>query len=173
MDILYTVDEKYLQAIEELNYGELPKALHFFNEVINIDPDYARAYYQLGCCYYYQFKNYQTAGYYFKKCIDLEAGFPDVYVHYLKLLVTLKMQKSIKHTAETALKIPGVCKADIYEVLGSYAEEQQDFAGAKEQYKLAALAAASQSDHSNFKDHLKRISDKQEAKRNITYAYQG
>jgi len=27
MDILYTVEEKYLQAVEELNYGELPKAL--------------------------------------------------------------------------------------------------------------------------------------------------
>ena len=69
MDILYTVEEKYLQATEELNYGELPKALHLFNEIINADPEYARAYYQLGCFYHYQFKNYQTAGYYYKKCI--------------------------------------------------------------------------------------------------------
>lgn len=33
MDILYTVDEKYLQAVEELYYGELPKALHFFTRL--------------------------------------------------------------------------------------------------------------------------------------------
>ncbi|WEK20534.1 MAG: hypothetical protein P0Y49_05205 [Candidatus Pedobacter colombiensis] len=173
MDILYTVDEKYLQAIEELNYGELPKALHYFNEIINIDPDYARAYYQLGCFYYYQFKNYQTAGYYFKKCIMLEAEFPDVYVHYLKLLITLKMYKSVELIAEKAFAVPGVCTAEIYEHLGLNAEMQQDFATAKEQYKLAVLVAASDTEHNLFKDHLKRVNDKLRTNKSMIYAYQG
>ena len=173
MDILYTVEEKYLQAIEELQYGELPKALHYFHEIINSDPEYARAYYQLGCFYQYQFKNFQTAGYYYKKCIELEAEFPDVYEHYLKLVIDLKMHKSIHHIAEQALATPGVCKADIYECLGLYAEEQQNFVMAKEQYKLAALATSCQTDHDLFNGHLKRISDKQHANLNITYAYQG
>lgn len=89
MEFLYTMDEKYLQAIEELYYGELPKAMHLFNEIVQADPEYARAHYQLGSCYFYQFKNYQTAGYYYKKCIELEPAFPDVYEHYLKLLMVL------------------------------------------------------------------------------------
>ena len=173
MDILYTVEEKYLQAVEELNYGELPKALHFFNEIISIEPEYARAYYQLGSFYYYQFKNYQTAGYYYKKCIELEAEFPDVYEHYLKLLITLKMDKLIHPIAEKALNIPGVCKAHIYESLGMYAEEQQDFIKAKEQYKLGSLATGCETEPILFQDHLKRIGDKQNANRNIIYAYQG
>ena len=70
MDILYTVEEKYLQAVEELNYGELPKALHLFHEIVNAEPAYARAYYQLGSIYHYHFKNFQSAGYYYKKCIE-------------------------------------------------------------------------------------------------------
>lgn len=173
MDILYTVEEKYLQAMEELNYGELPKALHYFNEIIISNPEYARAYYQLGCFYHYQFKNYQTAGYYYKKCLELEVEFPDVYEHYLKLLILLKLDKAIQHTAKKALAIPGVSKASIYESLGFYAEEQLDFLQAKEQYKLAALATASPTDHNLIQDHLRRIEEKTNARRSMTYAYQG
>lgn len=173
MDILYTVDEKYLQAVEELHYGELPKALHFFNEIINTDPDYARAYYQLGSFYYYQFKNYQTAGFYYKKCMELEAGFPDVYEHYLKLLITLKMHKSIQQVAEKALDIPGVCKANIYESLGLYAEENQNLNFAMEQYRLAAMATSCHTEHTLYEEHLKRIANKLQEKNPVQYTYQG
>ncbi len=172
MDILYTVEEKYLQAIEELNYGELPKALHYFNEIIDLEPEYARAYYQLGSFYYYQFKNYQTAGYYYNKCIALDPAFPDVYEHYLKLLVDLKMHKQVHQVAEKALVVPGVCKAHIYESLGAYAEGEQDFLKANEQYKKALMTTVCQMEHSSFQEHLKRIKDKQNLDRNIIYNYQ-
>jgi tetratricopeptide (TPR) repeat protein len=172
MDILYTVEEKYLQALEELNFGELPKALHILNEIITTEPDYARAYYQLGSLYHYQFKDFQTAGYYYKKCIELDAKFPDVYEHYLKLLVTLKMNKLISVIAEQALVIPGVYKALIYESLGIYAEEQLDFAAAKEQYRLAGLNASSPMEQTMIEGHLTRIDGKQNAKRQMIYTFQ-
>lgn len=173
MDILYTVEEKYLQAVEELNYGELPKALHYFNEIINIAPDYARAYYEVGRFHHYQFKDYQSAGYFYKQCIGLEENFPDVYEHYLKLLTILKLDKAVQYTAEKALAIPGVCKAAIYESLGIYAEEQLDFVQAKAYYKQAAMTTASQTDHSLIQDHLKRIEHKADTNRSMIYAYQG
>lgn len=173
MDILYTVDEKYLQAVEELNYGELPKALHYFTEIIDAEPGYARAYYQLGSFYYYQFKNYQSAGYYYKECIALDPAFPDVYEHYLNLLITLKMHNLVHSVAEKALTVPGVCKADIFESLGRYAEELQDFKTAKEQYKQALLATSGKTEHESLQGHLTRISEKENAGKNIIYAYQG
>jgi tetratricopeptide (TPR) repeat protein len=173
MDILYTVEEKYLQAIEELNYGELPKALHLFKEIIRTDADYARAHYQLGCCYHYQFKDYQTAGYYYKNCTTLDPTFPDVYEHYLKLLMLLQMKKTVHQIAGIALTIPGVCKANIYESLGLFAEEALNFVEAKEQYKKAALATASQIEHTQIQDHLKRVKEKQSANQHMIYAYQG
>jgi len=173
MDILYTVDEKYLQAVEELHYGELPKALHFFNEIINTDPEYARAYYQLGCIYYYQFKSYQTAGFYFKKCTELDAEFPEVYEHYLKLLITLKMHKSVQQVAGKALGVPGVCKANIYESLGLYAEENQNLKLARAKYELAAMATSCQTDHTLYEEHLKRIANKLRADNRVLYTYEG
>jgi len=171
MEILYNVDEKYLQAIEELSFGELPKALHLFNEIIDTDPNYARAYYQLGYCYFYEFKNYQTAGYHFKKCIDLDPAFPDSYVHYLKLLVTLKMHKAIALTAGKALLIPGVNQVELYELLGNHAEQQLDFMVAKEQYEKAMQVTTNQTEHGNFQDHIKRILTKQKSKEKVIYIY--
>ncbi|MFP5079764.1 hypothetical protein [Pedobacter sp. JCM 36344] len=44
MEILYFVEVKYLQAVEELKYGRLSKALHYFNTILDIDAGYARAY---------------------------------------------------------------------------------------------------------------------------------
>jgi tetratricopeptide (TPR) repeat protein len=173
MDILYTVDEKYLQAIEELYYGELPKALHLFNEIINSDADYARAHYQLGSIYHYHFKNYQSAGYHYKQAVALDPAFPDVYDHYLKLVVTLKMHKLVQHIADQALVVPGVCKADIYEKLGLYAEEQQDFTEALKQYKKAEQATLSESELNLYQAHVKRVDGKQKSNQQMIYAYQG
>ncbi|MBB5636813.1 tetratricopeptide (TPR) repeat protein [Pedobacter cryoconitis] len=173
MEILYTADEKYLQAVEELTFGELPKALHLFNEIIDADPDYARAHYQLGYCYFYEFKNYQTAGYHFKKCIDLDPSFPDSYMDYLELLVTLKMHKSIAQIAEKALLIPGVSLVEFHALMGSYAEQQQDFIAAKEQYEKGKLVTADQKEYDDFQDHIKRISAKQKSKAKMIYVYNG
>lgn len=173
MEFLYTMDEKYLQAIEELYYGELPKAMHLFNEIVQADPEYARAYYQLGSCYYYQFKNYQTAGYYYKKCIQLEPSFPDVYEHYLKLLIVLKMQKSIEQIEQQALATPGVRQDQIYKHLGLYAEEQQNYAKARTYFQKTASVAPTSEVHSEAKEHLDRIAAKQKAKQQMVYAYEG
>lgn len=95
MDIYLTIEEKYLHAIDELSYGHRPKALQLLNEIITDDPFYARAHYQLGKLYYYEINDYQSAGYHFKTCAELEPLFPDVYYHYLSLLVFLNMEKQI------------------------------------------------------------------------------
>ena len=87
MDIYLTIEEKYLQALDELWYGEPPKALQLLNEIIANDPLYARAHYQLGKIYYYEISDYLAAGYHFKTCAELEPQFPDVYFHYLRLLL--------------------------------------------------------------------------------------
>lgn len=171
MDILYNVDEKYLQAVEELNYGELPNALHYFNAIVSTDPEHARAHFQLGWLYYYKFKDYQTAGYYFKKCIVLDPLFPDTYVHYLRLLITLNMHQTISQTADKALVTPGVCEACVYEQLGNYEEKRQNLAAAKQHYQKAALAATDKNEHKDLQDDIKRISAKQTANKQMVYAY--
>ncbi|MFD0764958.1 hypothetical protein ACFQZI_08830 [Mucilaginibacter lutimaris] len=126
MDTYYTIEEKYLQAVEELSYGETPKALNLLNELINNDPLYARAHFQLGKIYYYDLKDYQTAGYHFKTCMEIDPLFCDNYFHYLSLVVFLKMDKQVKAVADKALITPGVSASSIYELLGLYAEKTKN-----------------------------------------------
>jgi hypothetical protein len=114
----------------------------------------------VGYIYQYDFKNYQSAGYYYSRCVDLEPAFPDVYEHYLNVVTTLNMPKLVNQLSEKALVTPGVCKACIYESLGFYAEEHQKLKEAADYYKKAFLATFNDS-HSQIKDHLKRIDDKQ------------
>src|SRR5579872_2838619 len=114
MDIFLTIEEKYLQAMDELWFGETPKGLQLLNEIIAEEPFYAKAHYQLGRLYYYNIKDYQAAGYHFKTCTELAPDFPDVYYHYLHLLVFLNMRKAVQSVKEKALVVPGVNTASIY-----------------------------------------------------------
>ncbi len=173
MDIYTTVEEKYLQAIEELHWGELPKALQYFNELIAFDPDYARGYFQLGDIYHERFKDYKTAGYYYKRCTELDADFPEVYEPYLKLVITLKMHKLVKQIADKALSVAGVCEAHIYESLGLHAEQQQNFAEAANYFKKAELFNAVQDEHSALLEHQNRIKSKMNSTKKMVYDLQG
>jgi len=173
MDILYTVEEKYLQAMEELNYGETPKALYLLREIIKEDDTYGRAYYSIGVIYHYYLKDYNAAGYYYKTSMVLEMQIPDLYEDYLKLLVILQLHKTIAQVAELALKVPGVNLTAIYETLGLYEEQRQDFALAKQHYQKAALLAVVDKEHNLLQDHLKRVSTKIKAKQQMVYAYEG
>lgn len=173
MDILYTVEEKYLQAIEELNYGETPKALHLLRDIITIDETYARAYYSIGVIYHYYLKDYQAAGYYYKTSMSLETQIPDLYEDYLKLLVTLQLHKTIAQVATMALKVPGVNLTAIYETLGLYEEQRQNFVLAKQYYQKAVLIAVVDKEHTLLLDHLKSVGTKIKAKQQMVYAYEG
>src|ERR1700712_3788620 len=117
MDTYYTIEEKYLQAVEELNYGETPKSLQLLNEILADEPLYYRAHFQIGKLYYYDLNDYNAAGYHFNLCTQLEPNFPDVYDHYINLLVFLNKESLVSKVATQALTIPGVVAADIYEAV--------------------------------------------------------
>jgi hypothetical protein len=48
MDTYYTIEEKYLQAVDELAYGENSKALSLLNDIITNDPLYAKGAFSVG-----------------------------------------------------------------------------------------------------------------------------
>jgi len=169
MDTYYTIEEKYLQAVEEVNYGELPKSLQLLNDIINTEPLYARAHYQLGLIYYYNMKSYQTAGYHLKLCTKIEPQFPDVYIPYLELLVLLNMENLVKTVSEKALQVAGVDQAAVYNLLGLFAEKRNDWGTATELYKKAFLASNAGKQVSAIEEHIERVALK--AKSTRAYAY--
>ena len=169
MDTYYTVEEKYLQAVEKVNYGKSPKALKLLKEIVNNDPLYARAHYQLGKIYYYEINDYQTAGYHFKTCVELEPSFPDVYFDYLNLVVFLNMEKQVNLIAAKALNTPGVNAADIYEQLGLFAEKSKDWKASLSAYQKAFMEVTDKQDKENIEESIARIQAKMQ--KGIIYQY--
>jgi tetratricopeptide (TPR) repeat protein len=169
MDTYYTIDEKFLQAVEEYQYGETPKSLQLLNEIVAAEPLYARAYYQLGLIYYYQLKDYQQAGYCFKTCAELEPAFPDVYVHYLRLLSFLNMDKALDTASTKALQTPGVDHCNVYILLGKQAEKSRKLASARAYYEQAYSSATRKTSMEYIEQSIQRLDAKQQ--RSAAYRY--
>ncbi|QHS57213.1 hypothetical protein GWR56_17325 [Mucilaginibacter sp. 14171R-50] len=169
MDTYYTIEEKYLQAVEELSYGETPKALNLLNVLIANDPFYARAHFQLGKIYYYDLKDYQTAGYHFKTCMEIDPLFSDNYFDYLSLVVFLKMDKQVKHVAAIALNTPGVNSSAIYELLGLYAEKNKEWDKALIAYHNAYMEATTKEQLESTEESIVRV--KLKMRQGIAYQY--
>ncbi|HVW95087.1 MAG TPA: hypothetical protein VHA56_03880 [Mucilaginibacter sp.] len=157
MNTYYTIDEKYLRAVDKLSYGKTSRALQLLNEIVSNEPLYAKAHFQLGKIYFYDVQDCQAAGYHFKTCMELDASFPDNYHHYLRLVVFLNMEKLAEKVAAKALTVPGVHKADIYELLGLLDENNERFEQALAAYQQAFKAVTSKTHRLNLEAGISRV----------------
>jgi tetratricopeptide (TPR) repeat protein len=139
------------------------------NEIIANDPLYARAHYQLGKIYYYEISDYQAAGYHFKTCAELEPQFPDVYYHYLRLMVFLNMEKQFKLVSQKALQVQGVNYASIYNLIGLFAEKKRVWADAIEAYRNALLEATSKNEKDYIEECIERVKEKKKQMKKYNY----
>jgi len=169
MDNYYTIEEKYLQAVDELAYGETPKGMRMLNEIIVNEPLYARAHFQLGKIYYYDIKDYQAAGYYFQTCAELEPLFPDVYIPYLELLVFLNMEKKAGDIVPKALSVPGVDASAVYKQLGLFNEKNKNWKAALQAYHDAFMEVTAKDEKSDIEDSIVRV--QQKLRRSTSYQY--
>ncbi|MGN6181787.1 MAG: tetratricopeptide repeat protein [Mucilaginibacter sp.] len=169
MDTYFTIEEKYLQAVDELSYGETPKGLRLLNEIINSDPTYARAHYQLGRIFFYDIKDYQAAGYHFQTCAELEPSFPDVYEPYLELLVFLKMERKAAEIAAKALAVAGVSASAVYKQLGLLHEMHRQWNLALQAYRDAFMEVTDKGEKHEIEDHITRV--RQKMQRGASYQY--
>ncbi|ASU34491.1 tetratricopeptide repeat protein [Mucilaginibacter xinganensis] len=169
MSTYYTIEEKYLQATDKLTYGKTPKALQLLNEIVSNDPLYARAHHQLGKIYYYDIEDYQTAGYHFKTCMELEPAFPGNYFHYLTLVVFLNMEKQVTLIAEKALATPGVDVAEIYDLLGLSAEKNRHFEKALKAYNDAFEMVTDTVERARVEESIKRVTAKMQKSNAVSY----
>jgi tetratricopeptide (TPR) repeat protein len=160
MDNYFTIEQKYLCAVEEVNFGEGAKGLQLLSQIIDDDPLYARAHHQLGRVYYYNIQDYQAAGFHFKTCMELEPSFPDNYFHYLSLVVFLNMAAQVKTVAAKALEVPGVCESEIHNLLGLFAEQRKDWTNALNAYRDAYTAVIRKEDRDEIAESISRVKEK-------------
>jgi tetratricopeptide (TPR) repeat protein len=169
MDIYHTIEEQYLQTIDELSFGETTKALQILNDIIGREPGYARAHYQLGMIFYYEIKDYQTAGYHFRLCTQFEPAFPNVYYHFMHLLVFLNRTAQIGLLKEKALETPGVEFSAIYYLMGLHAEKNKNWIESQNFYHKGLMVCTSKSEKDDIMEGIERVGYKQQQSQKYHY----
>ncbi len=140
MDHLTKLEELLDQANLDIKEGRYDEATNKLEKILDIDPNFGKAYNHLGYLYEVKFKEYEKGETLYKLCLEKSPMYPAVYYNYAILLSTLNKWDELKELLDTAVNIPGITKSTIYNEYGIMYEQQGKLDEAIEHYRKAALS---------------------------------
>ncbi|NND64166.1 MAG: hypothetical protein HKN48_13330 [Flavobacteriaceae bacterium] len=140
MDHLTKLEEMLDQANLDIKNGLYEEASNKLEKIIDIDPNFGKAYNHLGYLYEVKFKEYEKGETLYKLCLEKTPMYPSVYYNYAILLSTLGKWDALKDLLDRALNIPGITKSTIYNEYAIMNEQQGNIDEAIEYYKKCALS---------------------------------
>lgn len=162
MDHLTKLEEMLHQANEDIRNGYYDAATNTLEKIIDMDPNFGKAYNHLGYLYEVKFKEYEKGETLYKLCLEKSPMYPSVYYNYAVLLSTLGKWDELEELLETALTIPGITLSTIYNEYGIMYEQQEKFEKAIEYYKNGALKSLDKNMITRAKDSIERCKMKKE-----------
>ena len=144
MDHLTKLEELLDKANIDIKNGLYDDATNKLEKIIDIDPNFGKAYNHLGYIYEVKFKEYEKGETLYKLCLEKSPMYTAVYYNYAVLLSTLGKYTELKELLDTALTIPGITKATIYNEYGIMNEQQGNLEEAIEYYKKCGLNTLNQ-----------------------------
>lgn len=160
MNIYYTIEEKYLKAEQKLNWGNTPKAKLLLEEILENEPAYGKAHYLLACIYYFDLAEYDLAKRHFDLAIKFSPNFPKTYYRYMTMLTDLGLKKHLLNLAEEAIKVNGICKAEVNFYQGQIYEKEKDWNKAIQFYREAYQNSICEDDLLRFEKDIDRVDKK-------------
>ena len=139
MDHLTKLEEMLDQANLEIKNGKYEDASNLLEKIIDIDPNFGKAYNHLGYLYEVKFKEYEKGETLYKLCLEKTPMYPSVYYNYAILLSTLNKWDDLKALLDKAVGIPGITLATIYNEYAIMYEQQGKLDEAIEHYKKAGM----------------------------------
>ena len=162
MDHLTKLEEMLDSANSDIKNGLYEKAENTLEQIINLDPNFGKAYNHLGFLYETKFKEFEKGETLYKLCLEKSPLYPAIYYNYSVLLSTLGKHAELKELLDRALNIPGVAKATIYNEYAIMYEQQGKLDEAIEQYRLAAMQTLDQGTLDRAKASIARCKSKKE-----------
>ena len=156
MDHLTKLEEMLDQANLDIENGQYEAASNKLEKIIDIDPDFGKAYNHLGYLYEVKFKDYDKGETLYKLALEKSPLYPSVYYNYAVCLSTLGKFDELKELLDTALTIPGITKATIYNEYGIMYEQQGEITKAIDHYKMAAQLTLSNDVLNRTKNSIER-----------------
>ncbi|NNM23313.1 MAG: tetratricopeptide repeat protein [Flavobacteriaceae bacterium] len=162
MDHLTKLEEMLDKANLEIKNGKYEDASNLLEKIIDIDPNFGKAYNHLGYLYEVKFKEYEKGETLYKLCIEKTPMYPSVYYNYAILLSTLGKWDELKDLLDRAMNIPGITKATIYNEYAIMYEQQGKLDEAIEHYRLAGMNTLDKGVLDRAKTSIERCKSKKE-----------
>lgn len=161
MNILYSTDEKFIKINHLIRWGKYIKAKRMLEEILEEEPDHARAHYETGMIYLCQLINYEMAEFHFKLAIKFCPVEVFAYYAYQKLLFQQSRYDELIDFSEKALSVKSIYKALIYKFMAACFEEQQKLKKAIVYYEKALLYSLNEIEFEQLKKMIERVKTKQ------------
>jgi tetratricopeptide (TPR) repeat protein len=162
MDHLTKLEELLNQANTDIKDGFFDEATNKLEKIIDMDPNFGKAYNHLGYLYEVKFKEFEKGETLYKLCLEKSPMYPPVYYNYAVLLSTLGKYEELKDLLDTAINIPGITKSTIYNEYAIMYEQQAQLTEAIEFYKKCALDTLDKGVIERAKASIDRCKMKQE-----------
>ncbi len=162
MDHLTKLEEILNQANTDIKNGLYDDATNKLEKIIDIDPNFGKAYNHLAYLYEVKFKEYEKGETLYKLCLEKSPMYPAVYYNYAVLLSTLGKYAELKELLDTALTIPGVTKATIYNEYAIMLEQEGKLEEAIEYYKKCGMNTLNKDVLDRAKGSIERCKSKKE-----------
>lgn len=162
MDHLTKLEEMLDQANLEIKNGKYEVASNILEKIIDIDANFGKAYNHLGYLYEVKFKEFEKGETLYKLCLEKSPLYPAVYYNYAVLLSTLGRFDDLKALLDTAITIPGVTLATMYNEYAIMHEQQGKLDDAIAYYKKCGLHTLDKNVLNRAKDSIDRCKLKKE-----------
>jgi tetratricopeptide (TPR) repeat protein len=128
-----------LEAKQKIDSHKIKEGLDILHHLTLLYPEYSKAYNLLGWVYDTLFEDTRTAEKYYKKCLDLEPDYKEVYSNYAYCLLVLKKYELLEQFIEESLELAITNKPYLYHLLGKAREAMKKFDLAIEAYENSIL----------------------------------
>ena len=162
MDHLTKLEELLDEANLEIKNGKYEDASNILEKIIDIDPNFGKAYNHLAYLYEVKFKEYEKGETLYKLCIEKSPMYPSVYYNYSVLLSTLGKWDELKTLLDDAMNIPGIIKATIYNEYAIMHEQQGELDKAIDYFRKAGMNTLDKSVLDRAKTSIERCKSKKD-----------
>lgn len=154
------LDKLFFEADNHLKEGYVAKAYDLLLEIIGDDPEYGKAYNNLGWIYENSYKNYAKAGECYRLALRYAPDFTPVYLNYASLLNKLEKFDELNLHLEKALEVPGINKSKIWHEYGVMYELTQVYDKAIQSYRNSIKYSLNNEDIEEYEKAVERCKKK-------------
>lgn len=169
MDIYYTIEEKYLKAIQDLGEGDIPKAKLSLEQILEDEPGFGKAHYYLACIYFDKLVNYPLALQHIELALKFDPQFPEAHQYYLGMLLDLDCHSQLLEQSQKALKAVGVCKSCVYRIVALSYEKRKQWDLALDNFRQAYLHSINKYEIAHIEECAERVKAKKKSEKKWVY----